>query len=63
MACQKETVVCFGICSLPAIAYMQIQTRKGTPLIVEPVFDIKNIQIHHVVFNLCVRKKKKEKQN
>ena len=45
-------------CNLPVIACMQLYTRKRTYPRVEQLFDLQNICILLIVFELCVREKK-----
>ena len=40
-----------------ACTCMPSQTRKGRCLVLEELFDMYNIQIHHIVFNFCATKK------
>ena len=47
--------------SLPVVAHMLSQTRKGGCLVVEQLFDVYNIHVQHniIIFELCMSEKKK----
>ena len=58
----KETVIHICGYGLPVINCIQLKTKKDISPIVEYLFDVYNMCVHSIVFELCVRKKEERKK-
>ena len=62
MAYKKVIVPCVWSHNLPILARMQLKPKKGTSLIVDHLFGVQIARIRRIVFELCMREKRKKKE-
>ena len=62
MAYRKATATRVLGHNLLILARMQLQPRKGRSLIVENSFGVRIVRIYHMLLELCLMEKKKERK-